>query len=89
MKTNKQTGEVIEFFEYDGNVLDENAVYYVPQWAIDGLDDEMLTFDEEDNDLGVVTPEGKDVLKEGDYVVFDSKGEYHAFTPEAFHATFE
>lgn len=86
---NKQTGEVIEFFEYDGNILDENAVYYIPQWAIDGFNDEMLTVDEESFNLEVATPEGKDLVEVGDYVVFDSKGEYHAFTPEAFHATFE
>ena len=60
---NKSTNEIIEAFQYDGDLKDRNGKYYIPDWAIDAFIDGKLHY--EANELYLVAH----IVNVGDYLV--------------------
>lgn len=64
---------VIEAFQYDGDLMDTDGEYYVPDWAIDAFSNDILFYDSPTNkneapyELYVKTLEGYENI--GDYIL--------------------
>ena len=79
-------------FQYDGDFMDSRGRYYVPQWAVDALDDGILYFDELNGvpaELFVKTPNGTAHVALDDYIVRGTDGELYPCKPDLFTQIFE
>lgn len=90
MKYRKQPVE-IEAFQYDGDLMNSDGEYYVPEWAINAFDNGELYFnsDKEPGQLYVRTLEGDMLVNVGDYVIQGIHEELYACKPEIFKRTYE
>lgn len=79
---------VIEAFQYDGDFTDCTGELYVPEWALGGLETEVLSF-EGQGDLYVNTLEGKMLVTPGDYIIKGIQGEFYPCKPDIFERTYE
>ena len=84
---------VIEAFQYDGDLKGDNG-YYVPEWAVDALEQGIMYYDSEDSDtppteLYINTLEGIHHVSVGDYVIQGVKGELYPCKPDIFEMTYE
>lgn len=87
---------VIEAFQYDGDLMNSDGEYYVPDWAVKALDKGKLfygTYRSGDKELpGALfakTLEGDMHVSVGDYVIQGVAGEIYPCKPEIFHQTYE
>lgn len=76
-------------FQYDGDLKDHEGRYYVPEWASDAFENEIIFYDSEDSsgppiELYIVTLNGIMKVELGDYVVLDTNGEIYPCKPEIF-----
>lgn len=78
---------VIEAFQYDGDFMNQNGEYYVPQWAVEAHENGTLFF--EGPTLKVKTLEGVMVAEVNDYIIKGIKGELYFCKPDIFEATYE
>lgn len=78
---------VIEAFQYDGDLMNRNGEYYVPQWAVEAHENGTLFFD--GPTLKVKTLEGDMVVAVNDYIIKGIKGELYPCKPDIFEATYE
>lgn len=87
---------VVKAFKFDGDLMNKDGHYYVPEWAQHKLLEGDLYFDE--CELYVKTDhlyfdtfqERRNVkVNIGDYVVKDFKGELCVYNPEVFEREFK
>lgn len=78
---------IIESFKFDGDFMDSNGIYYVPEWAVDAYKQGILYF--EGADLFVKTLEGVHAASCGDYIIKGVKGEIYPCKPDIFEMTYE
>ena len=78
---------VIEAFQYDGDLKDRQGNYYVPDWAVQALNENTLYF--ENSELHIKILEGVHHASVGDYIIQGIKGELYPCKPDIFEATYE
>lgn len=90
MKYRKKPVE-IEAFQYDGDIMDQEGKYYIPDWALRAFESGELAFDSasEPGALYVRTLEGDMLVNVGDYIVQGIHEELYAVKPEIFKRTYE
>lgn len=87
MRARKKPVE-IEAFQFDGDFMNQNGEYYVPNWAVYALNTEgWMEFSE--GELYIDTLEGKMHVSVGDYVIKGVTGEIYPCKPEIFEETYE
>ena len=79
---------VIEAFQYDGDLVDRNGQYYVPEWASVAVQDGTF-FYEGQGELFIKTLEGNHHVSVNDFVIQGVKGELYPCKPDIFEATYE
>lgn len=77
----------IEAFQYDGDFMNKDGYYYVPEWAVNANLEGILYF--ENGELFVNTLEGKHHANVGDYIIKGVKGELYPCKPDIFEMTYE
>ena len=84
---------VIEAFQYDGDLKNKDGFYYVPQWAVDAFESDVMYYDslenEPPNELFIKTLEGIHQVSVGDYVIQGIQGELYPCKPDIFEKTYE
>lgn len=81
---------VIEAFQYDGDMKYSNGNYYVPDWAVNALDDGTMFYgDNTPGELFIKTLEGTHHVSVGDYVIRGVQGELYPCKPDIFEKTYE
>lgn len=82
---------IIEAFKYDGDLMDKYGNYYVPQWAVEAFEKNVLYYApyEGGDELHVVTLEGIHHVSVGDYVIRGVAGEIYPCKPDIFELTYE
>lgn len=84
---------VIEAFQYDGDLMDSNGKYYVPEWAVKAHKEGVIYFDSQDSDsppteLYIKTLEGNHHASVGDYIIQGVQGEIYPCKPDIFEKTY-
>jgi len=79
---------VIEAFKYDGDFMDSQGKYYIPDWAIVAFEKGKLYF-KEDAILVVKTLEGEHIANVGDYIIQGVRGEIYPCKPDIFELTYD
>ena len=82
----------IEAFKYDGDLMDKDGNYYVPQWAVKAYKNGTLFYG-----CGVggdelfieTTPETVCFVGVGDYIVRSATGKIYPCKPDIFEQTYE
>lgn len=77
----------IEAFQYDGDFMNKDGDYYVPEWAVNAKLEGVLYF--KDGELYIKTLEGVHHARVGDYIIKGVKGEIYPCKPEIFEMTYE
>lgn len=77
----------IEAFQYDGDFMNKDGYYYVPDWAVCANAEGVLYF--EDGELFIKTLEGIHHASVGDYIIRGVKGELYPCKPDIFEMTYE
>ena len=86
---------VIEAFQYDGDLMNSEGEYYVPDWAVDAFINDVLLYDcktkknKPPYELYVNTLEGKMLVNVNDYVIRGVNGELYPCKPDIFEKTYE
>jgi hypothetical protein len=86
---------IIEAFQYDGDLMNSEGEYYVPEWATDAFLDDTLFYDspqdknEPPYELYVSTLEGDMLVRVNDYVIQGVNGEIYPCKPDIFEKTYE
>lgn len=93
MRYRKKPVEV-EAFKFDGNLMDPNGNYYVPDWAIKAFKKGNMyfgngAFNRPPYGLFINTLEGTHHVSVGDYVIKGIKGELYPCKPDIFTDTYE
>lgn len=81
----------IEAFQYDGDFVNNDGFYYVPDWAITAYAKGIIYFESvsEPGQCFIKTLEGHMLVKVGDYVIQGIQGELYPCNPDIFNATYE
>lgn len=77
----------IEAFQYDGDFMNKDGNYYIPEWGVKANLEGVLYF--EDGELFVNTLEGKHHASVGDYIIKGVKGELYPCKPDIFEMTYD
>ena len=85
---------VIEAFKFDGDLMDTNGDYYVPDWAVSAYRHGVLYFDSEKPiyppcELFIRTLEGNMMANVGDWIIQGVNGELYPCKPDIFEKTYE
>jgi hypothetical protein len=93
MKYRKKT-VVIEAFKYEGDLMNSDGNYCVPDWAVKAYESAILYVDaindkEPPCDLFIHTSEGRMLVNVGDYVIKGVNGELYPCKPDIFEKTYE
>lgn len=85
--------EVIEAFQYDGDLKGKDG-YYVPEWAVKALLDGVihfgsLKFDDPPCEMFIDTLEGTLHASIGDYIIRGGNGELYPCKQDVFCKTYE
>lgn len=85
---------VIEAFQYNGDLINADGKYYVPDWAVQAFEEGTIYFDSLDAatppyELFIKTLEGVHHVSVGDYVIRGVKGELYPCKPDIFEETYE
>ena len=77
----------IEAFQFDGDFIDSNGNYYVPEWAARAHKQGILYF--EGANLFVKTLEGIHAVSCSDYIIKGVTDELYPCKPDIFKMTYE
>ncbi|MFR1482887.1 hypothetical protein [Phascolarctobacterium faecium] len=77
----------IEAFQFDGDFMNCEGDYYVPEWAVKAYEQGVLYF--KGANLFVKTLEGVHAASCGDYIIKGAKGELYPCKPDIFKMTYE
>lgn len=85
---------VIEAFKFDGDLMDTNGDYYIPDWAERAYRFGVLFFDSEKPigppcELFIRTLEGDMMANVGDWIIQGVNGELYPCKPDIFEKTYE
>lgn len=84
---------IVDFFRYDGDFVNTNGEYYIPDWAVYAYGKGILTFTETHEigpgDLHIKTLEGWMRPDVGDYIIKGIEGEIYSCKPDIFEKTYE
>ncbi|HAT4339411.1 TPA: hypothetical protein I9094_001673 [Clostridium perfringens] len=85
---------VIEAFQYDGDFVNSNGEFYIPEWAIEAYENKDMYFDAFDSlspptELFIKTLEEIHHVSVGDYIIKGVKGEIYPCKPDIFKQTYE
>jgi hypothetical protein len=85
---------VVEAFNYDGDLMDSDDNYYVPEWAAKAFENEIMCYGSLDCksapcDLFIRTLEGNILVNVGDYVIQGVNGELYPCKPDIFDKIYE
>lgn len=83
---------IIEAFQYDGDLIDGNGLYYVPEWAAKAFESGVLYFKSYEYfpaELFIKTLERNMHVSFGDYVIQGVDGELYPCKPDIFEKTYE
>lgn len=80
----------IDAFQYDGDFMNSDGEYYVPDWAVEAHKAGILYF-KDDGKLFVKNTNSDDVysVSVGDYVLRFDDGEIYAISAESFHENYD
>lgn len=87
MKYRKKSIEV-EAFQFDGDMMTSDGKYYVPEWAVNALNDNVLFF-KDDGELYIKTSELDIPVCVGDYIVSGIHGTLFVYDPDIFEKIYE
>lgn len=79
---NKKTEEIVEAFQYDGDLKDRNGIYYVPDWAVEAFINLEIYYVLDELHLGTC------IVNVGDYLV-KKDGDIFVSTQQYFESTYE
>ncbi len=79
---------IIEAFQYDGDLLDRTGSAYVPEWAIQALENGTMHY-RDAGELYIRTLEGDHHVSIGDYIIKGVAGELYPCKPDIFEQTYE
>ena len=94
MKFRKKPVEV-EAFKYDGDLINRNGKWYVPDWAKNAFENNILYYDnklsseEPPIELYIKTLEGQMHVSVGDWIIKGVNGELYPCKPDIFEKTYE
>lgn len=93
MKYRKKPVE-IEAFKYDGDLINSQGEYYVPEWAVKAHKAGDIFYGSADGteppaELYIRTLEGTHHVSVGDYIIRGIKGELYPCKPDIFEETYE
>lgn len=85
---------VIDAFQYDGDLIESDGKYYVPDWAVKAFKDGVIHFgslrlDEPPCEMFIDTLEGTHHANVGDYIIRGVNGELYPCKPNIFEKTYE
>lgn len=85
---------IIEAFRYDGDLINREGKYYIPEWAAEAHKNGVLYFAEDHQsslpyELFIKTLEGDMKVSVGDYVIQGIKCEIYPCKPDIFEQTYE
>ena len=83
---------IIEAFEYDGDLINSQGAFYIPDWAQKAYKENILYFESKNDnppELFIKTLEGNMKVSEGDYVIQGVNGELYPCKPDIFKKTYE
>lgn len=79
----------IEAFQFDGDMITSDGKYYVPEWAVNALNNKVLFF-EDDGELYVRCKDGYiEHVYVGDYIILDVRGVLFVYEPDVFEKMYE
>lgn len=90
----KKKPVVVEAFQYDGDLINSEGEFYVPQWAQDAYNKRIIFFDSltsesAPTELFVETLEGIHHARVGDFIVQGVHGELYPCKPDIFEEIYE
>lgn len=77
---------IIEAFQYDGDFMNRDGTYYVPEWAQTALEQGTLHFD--GPELQIMTLEGLMHVSVNDYIIKGVQNELYPCKPDIFRQTY-
>ena len=79
----------IEAFQFDGDMITSDGKYYVPEWAVNALNNNVLFF-EDDGELYLRCEDGYiEHVYVGDYIIRDVDGAIFVYNPDIFKEIYE
>lgn len=79
----------IEAFQFDGDMITSDGKYYVPEWAVNALNNKVLFF-EDDGELYLRCKYGYiEHVYVGDYIILDVRGVLFVYEPDVFEKMYE
>ncbi|WP_304039085.1 DUF2829 domain-containing protein [Fibrobacter succinogenes] len=78
----------IECFKYDGDLMNSNGEYYVPDWAAKAYEDGTILFKDQ-GEMYIKTLEGDHHASVGDYIIRGVNGELYPCKPDIFEKTYD
>lgn len=81
----------IEAFQYDGDLINSDGEFYVPNWAKEACEKGVLKYHELAGgppELHVVTKEGLMLVSVNDWIIKGVEGELYPCKPRIFEATY-
>ena len=78
---------IIEAFQYDGDLINQNGKYYVPKWAEDAHKKGIIF--SKDGEMYIKTLEGNHHISHGYFVIKCIKGEIYPCKPDIFKQTYQ
>lgn len=79
----------IEAFKYDGDLINSDGKWYVPEWAVKAFNEGVMYYDsmtdeDEPCELFINTSEGRRHVSLGDYVIKGENDELFACNADIF-----
>lgn len=80
----------IEAFQYDGDLMDSDGRYYVPDWAVKSCEDGTMYYKPDTpGELYIRTPDGEMYVPVGSYILRGVEGELYPCRQDIFEKTYE
>ena len=81
---------IIDAFQFDGDFMNKDRTYYIPDWAVDMVHKGHIRFRSYVNgELEIKTLEGVMIANVGDYIIRGVNGEVYPCKPDIFEKTYE
>lgn len=80
---------IIDAFQYDGDLIARNELYYIPVWAQKARKSGVLFYGDAGEMLYIKTLEGDMHASVGDYIIKGVHGELYPCKPDIFAKTYE
>ena len=79
----------VDAFQFDGDMMTSDGKYYVPEWAANALNNNVLFF-EDDGELYLRCEDGYiEHVYVGDYIILDVRGVLFVYEPDVFEKMYE